>query len=269
MSGSWGLALKNILMPQFCKQCGVRILTEENVHFCPDCWERSPRIERPFCPACGKPHPPGAGLMTTRLFECEDCATAKEKRWYRRTWGAAVYEGVRAEERAGRPLPPRDAVGHAVRLLKFHGKTNLVPPLVGVLRDLVERELEPETYDVLVPVPLHRVRERERGFNQSRLLAEAVADVFPNARLDTAFRRVRPTRAQSTLRDAVERRANVRGAFAVTDEAVFANATVLLVDDVITTHGTVNECARVLRKAGAEAVDVLAVALAVRQPVWG
>jgi ComF family protein len=118
-------------------------------------------------------------------------------------------------------------------------------------------------YDAVVPVPLHRVRQRWRGFNQAELIAEGAMRAFPRARLDRSLRRVRPTRAQSRLNSAAVRRANVRGAFAVDRESDFKGQTVLLVDDVVTTGGTVAECARALTRAGAQQVDVLAVAVPV------
>ena len=110
------------------------------------------------------------------------------------------------------------------------------------------------------------VRLRQRGFNQSLLLAEQVLPEFPRVALDSSLIRVRPTRAQSRLKPK-ERAENVRGAFAVTGDTV-KKKTVLLVDDVVTTRETVTECARVLRRAGAARVDVLAFALAVPRTRW-
>ncbi len=116
---------------------------------------------------------------------------------------------------------------------------------------------------MVVPVPLHPVRERERGFNQARLLAGEVAAVFPRAAVASVLRRIRPTRTQSTLRDPRERRRNIEGAFAVDAAAPPPRGHVLLIDDVVTTGCTVGENAAVLLNAGAASVDVLAPALAV------
>ena len=252
MAGGWALALKNLFMPQYCRQCGERILTEENPHYCPACWEESPRIERPLCGICGHPHPPGVGLLTpitAQAFPCGPCAVRTDDRQWRRTIGAARYEGP---------------VGEAIRLLKFHGRVNLVQPLAALLEGPIYRELTPEAYDYIVPVPLHRVRQRERGYNQSALIAEAILPWFAKARLDESLRRIRPTLTQSLQPDARARRESIRGAFAVENGGHLAGSEVLLVDDVVTTHGTVTECASALVGAGVKAVDVLAVALAVR-----
>jgi len=248
MSGLWALAFKNVFLPTFCKTCDARLLTEENGYFCPNCWESSRRVQRPSCIVCGRPHGGVVGFGTLQNFPCADCRDSPEKkRAYRRIYGAAVYDG---------------AVEEAVKLFKFDGKVRLARPLAVMMGEFAQREMDLDQYDCLVPVPLHRVRERDRGYNQSRLLATELLPLFPNARLDESLRRVRPTRVQSRLSDPAERRANVRGAFDVIDVGNVCGKSILLIDDVITTSGTVGECARVLRNAGAVHVDIFAAALA-------
>ena len=110
--------------------------------------------------------------------------------------------------------------------------------------------------DLIVPVPLHPKRLKQRGFNQALLLARA----FPEVPLGReAVVRVRHTVPQVELKPK-ERRDNVKGAFAVPDPALVKGKNVLLLDDVYTTGATVRECAKVLRRAGARRVDVLTVA---------
>ncbi|NIA12816.1 MAG: ComF family protein [Nitrospiraceae bacterium] len=246
MFHGWALALKNIFLPLFCKQCGSRLLTEENGFFCPTCWELSPRVERPFCVVCGRPHPGAVGLGTRSNFACAECRDRKQ-RPYGRIYGAAVYDGT---------------VADAIKLLKFLDRERLARPLGDLMGEFARRELDCEAYDYLVPVPLHRVRERERGFNQSRLLATELLPVFPNARLDESLWRIRPTRVQSRASSSQERRANVVGAFAVRGDRL-TGGRVLLVDDVVTTGETISECASALKRAGVAQVDVLATALAI------
>ncbi|MFP4501097.1 MAG: ComF family protein [Candidatus Hydrogenedentota bacterium] len=240
----WILTAKNLVFPQFCQACHARLLTEENGYFCPTCWELSPRIERPFCPRCGRPHEGAVGLGTRANFLCADCREQPPEH-VRRIYGAARYTG---------------AVREAIVLFKFLERRRLCDPLAELLADVVTTEMDPASYDILTPVPLHRVRERARGYNQSRLLAEAVQPLFPRAVLANALRRHRPTRAQSRLHTA-KREKNVRGAFQASGECVHTQ-TVLLVDDVVTTGSTVNACADTLLRAGAAAVDVLTVAIA-------
>lgn len=115
--------------------------------------------------------------------------------------------------------------------------------------------------DVIVPVPLHKRRLRSRGFNQALLLAELLAHEWRLPLERRALRRVRWTEPQITL-TAAERRENVRGAFAVADNVAVAGKCVLLVDDVLTTGSTVEECARTLKRSGAVGVAVVTVARA-------
>ena len=244
MLQEWALITKNLFLPVFCRSCGDRLQTDENGFFCRACWSNILRIERPYCSVCGKPHPPMAGYHTDFNFPCAQCRETS-KQSYRRMFAPAVYDGPTAA---------------AIRLLKFRRKKKLAEPLGELMVDFALRELDRDGYDYIIPVPLHRVRERERGFNQSRLLAEVLLPTFHGAALDVSLKRVRPTTPQTRLSSAEERRANVQGAFCVEDGAL-AGKTVLLVDDVITTGGTASECARALRGAGVKAVDVFAVAL--------
>jgi ComF family protein len=184
------------------------------------------------------------GLGNLHNFPCADCRETPNKH-ITRIFGAALYDG---------------AIAEAIKHFKFHRKPRLARPLGELMRDFALREMDTEIYARIVPVPLHHVRQRERGFNQSALLAEEVLPAFARATLDTTLKRIRPTRVQSRL-EPKERRGNVRGAFAV-EGPDCAGETLLLIDDVVTTGGTVTECARVLHKAGAARVDVLAAALA-------
>lgn len=242
----WLLAAKNVFFPIFCLECRTRLLTEENGYFCPTCWDLASRIEAPYCTHCGRPHEGMVGLGSRRNFPCAVCRDHPPK-GVDQMYGAAIYEGVIAE---------------AIKQLKFHDKYRLGRPLGELMQQFAAEYMDTRAYDVLAPVPLHRVRLRERGFNQSALLAEWTLPAFPHAEMSEALRRIRPTRTQSKL-EARERRENVRGAFAVEGDSL-DGASVLLIDDVVTSGGTVEECGKALRRGGAVRVDVLAAALARR-----
>jgi len=147
-----------------------------------------------------------------------------------------------------------------IQRLKYDGYRPLAKPLGRFLAEAVQR-LDPQSFDVLVPVPLHRRRERRRGFNQAALLAAHVskAQKIPLAASDCV--RVRDTPPQTGLR-AAERRKNVAGAFHVPEPQRIRGKRVLLVDDVLTTGATAHACAQALRDAGAQGVWVATLARA-------
>ena len=154
-------------------------------------------------------------------------------------------------------MTPYEArIRHAIHRLKYQRLSALADPLGDALSRFWQRLGAQAT--CIVPVPLHPDRQRERGYNQSELLARRVGllagiPVYPHA-----LRRVRATAAQMTL-NAAERSANVAGAFRCDDPAV-RGATVLLIDDVCTTGATLEACAQALKAAGAAEVHGLTLA---------
>jgi ComF family protein len=152
---------------------------------------------------------------------------------------AAVYSGV---------------VREAIHAFKFSGRAPLARPLGALMLDGCG---PPDGVKAVVPVPLARARERERGYNQAALLAERIADGWGVPLRARWLVRLRDTPAQSAL-TAEERRANVRHAFGASPAV--RGEHVVLVDDVLTTGATAAECSRVLRAAGAATVGVLTVA---------
>lgn len=244
LRGAWHFLLE-LVYPQYCKVCDERLFDLENGFYCATCWEHVERILPPHCTLCGKPHTHMVGFVINDNFPCADCRD-KPNPHLTEIRAAAVYEG---------------AVEDAVKLLKFHGRVRVARPLGALMAGFATTYMTTDSYTRIMPVPLHKVRERERGFNQSDLLAREILPAFPNATLDTNLQRIRPTLTQSRLKGDV-RHSNVRGAFAYIGDDL-RGARVLLIDDVVTTAGTVTECARVLKKAGASRIDVLAAAMAV------
>ena len=120
--------------------------------------------------------------------------------------------------------------------------------------------LRPRHFDLVVPVPLHPARLRERGFNQAELLAKILAQKT-NVPLHRALERVRYTTTQTAF-DRAERMENLRDAFRLRKKIAVRGLRVLLVDDILTTGSTLSECARVLRDAGAQSVYAVTAARA-------
>jgi ComF family protein len=151
-------------------------------------------------------------------------------------------------------------VREAIHAFKFGGKRALADPLGDLLAE-TRPVLPPGPLDLLVPVPLHRRRERDRGFNQSWLLARRLAWCWQVAALPDVLERPRRTLPQADL-GATERRRNVHGAFRVKHPGAIRGCHVVLVDDIMTTGATAGECAALLEESGAAVVGVVAVARA-------
>jgi ComF family protein len=176
-------------------------------------------------------------------MRCGACRTRPPAFAYART--AAHYDGVAQE---------------ALKAFKFGGRRALAAPLGDLVAEIGLTNLPLSPPDLLVPVPLHPARERERGFNQALLLARRVGQAW-DVPVETVLARGTATRPQTDL-TAEERRANVRGAFVVRRPERVAGKHVLVLDDIVTTGSTVSACASARRDAGAAGVGAVAVARA-------
>jgi len=152
-----------------------------------------------------------------------------------------------------------DIVKKCICLFKYEGKTSLAQILGAVMTEYAERNMNFNAIDMIVPVPLHPVKLRERQFNQSELIAERLAKKFNKKLEKNWLKRIRYTPSQTGL-SREQRLRNLKGAFLTKNEADFAGKTVLLIDDVMTTGATLHECAKTLKSAGAK--KVLAYTLA-------
>ncbi len=156
--------------------------------------------------------------------------------------------------------PYEGPVREALHFFKFAGKRELALPLGRLMETLVREVFPYQRFDAVVPVPLHRSRERERGFNQALLLAEVIARGLRLPLFPGALVKCRETPDQVAL-PRVGRRSNLDGAFlAGEDASPLRGKTVLLVDDVYTTGATAGECTRTLLSAGVAAVYVVTLA---------
>ena len=152
-----------------------------------------------------------------------------------------------------------DVVREALHAFKFGGRRALAAPLGDLLAEAVQGGLPLGLPDLLVPVPLHPRRERERGFNQSSLVARRLGRAWGRPVRDDILSRVVATPSQTAL-DAAARWANVRGAFRLRRPELIAGRHVVVVDDILTTGATLSECVRTLQQMGAATVGALTVA---------
>jgi ComF family protein len=151
----------------------------------------------------------------------------------------------------------------AIHHWKYEGKTNLTPFFSEWMAEGLKRYWKPDSFDFLIPVPLHTQRLRERGFNQALLLVKELSRQSGIPYRKTILQKKKPTVPQVNLSGS-EREKGLRGAFHVVGMEELEDKWVLLVDDVYTTGATVNECSKVLLRGGAKRVDVLTLAHAVK-----
>lgn len=230
----------DILFPPLCHHCRAFIPAAGPVHLCPACRAACISPVTPICTVCGVPFLTEGGAD----HPCGSCALKPPPFIAART--AMLFDG-----------PVREMIHR----FKYDKRVHLARPL-GLLAAVQLAPFARMTApDLIIPVPLHVKRLRQRGFNQSVLLGNVLAHEWRVPLCRRNLCRIRWTDPQIGL-SAEERVSNVRGAFAVTNPALVKGKRVLLLDDVYTTGSTVAECARALNKAGARAVTVVTVARA-------
>jgi ComF family protein len=239
--------LVNFFYPPRCAGCGSRLGPETVRRVCASCLDHIERLDEPLCAVCGLPM---------------DSAARASGEWCMRCSQSPPHFGKARAITRYRPghHGDDDTVPSIIRRHKYGLDQSLALALAECLGDKLP--FADEDYDIVIPVPLHRSRLRWRGFNQAALLASAVARRLERPLDVTTLVRMRATPPQTSA-DHRERQLNVRRAFAVKRPGRVANRCVLLIDDVMTTGATVDECARTLLAAGARRVDVLTLARAV------
>ena len=234
----WLEAALGLVFPRVCQLCTVREALPEDGFVCGDCRGRVRFIVPPFCERCGLPYP---GDLTTP-FECSNCRGLDLQ--FSSARSAVVADGVALE---------------VIHRFKYQRQLWFEPFLAGLLVRQAVPAVQAGGWNLVVPVPLHLLKQREREFNQAARLARRLGTA---ARLPVnlrALRRVHPTRTQ-TLLSREQRAENVRRAFAPVPGGALKGARVVLVDDVFTTGATTSACAEALRRGGAEDVCVWTVA---------
>ena len=258
--GGWlsgaGDALVSVFFPAGCRLCERLLIRASAVPICDLCIASFPALGGALCVTCGQPL--GAWPLRDRSSEqsgealiCPECQDRSYG--FDRVRSYALYKG---------PLV------RAIVLLKFERMEPLGRWFAERLTEVALRESILSTVDVVVPVPLHRQRERERGYNQADPLAKPLSRKLGLPYRAVLLVRTKP-RPDKHILSLEERWDSVRGAFATRPGGKVDNLRVLLVDDVMTTGATLDAAAKALRGAGAKSVIGLTVARAARHPAVG
>jgi ComF family protein len=230
--------LGSLFYPAACVVCAGEV--EPREYLCASCQSKAPRITAPFCAKCSEPF---SGAIT-QTFSCANCAHR-----------VLHFDSAVAAYRS------RGLVRQLVHDFKYTRLRHLRHPLARWLGETMsDPRLCGARFDLIVPVPLHPARERERGFNQATLLAELLARQIA-VPLRGVLERIRYTTTQTAYNRA-ERMENLHDAFRLRKKANVRELRVLLIDDVLTTGSTLSECARVLKEAGAISVHAATAARA-------
>jgi ComF family protein len=249
-----GGALASIVLPAGCRLCEQLLTGASRLPVCKDCLASFSRIQGSLCQECGVPVDAVSGDEdidgSGELFEDVCIGCRSEKFHFDRARSFARYQ---------------DSLVRAIVLLKFEEMEPLADWFADRLAEVVRQNGKALEADLIAPVPLHKIRRRERGFNQAELLSKRLAKRLGLPYQGVLLVRKRP-RPDKHLLTSNERWEAVRGAFATRPGSQVDKRRVLLVDDVMTTGATLDACAKALREAGASSVLGLTVARAVLNP---
>jgi len=238
-TAEWGEAFLGFFYGDVCEACGKQRATAKEGYVCGACRAEVKWIEPPFCRCCGAVFP---GEITS-TFECGNCRGLELASSHARAVAGA--EGVLLD---------------ILHRYKYESALWVQPFLTEVFAEGAGPKVKDGGWDMIVPVPLHPRRQKDREFNQAQVLSRALSKATGLTVAPKLLRRVVDTRTQTRLSRS-ERSENMRGAFRfVGAKADVKGQRIVVVDDVLTTGATANACARVLRQNGAEEVCVWTLA---------
>ncbi len=235
---SW--IFSDLLFPRHCRTCDAKMPHENRFLICEICFQKISFLPNQACRGCAKFLPGFDGSEERGL--CPSCL--RDKRFFDECFSVALYAGV---------------IKELLQSFKYAREEYLAPTLQMIFGSVSGRDIPWNEFDCIVPVPLHPLKLKERGFNQSLFLAQTLYKKQKIPLLPTVLKRVKYSAGQ-TLQDKRERMENIQNSFVVNSPHKIRDKRVLLVDDVLTTEATAQECAKVLKSAGAISVTVLTLA---------
>ncbi len=231
--------LGDIIFPKFCPLCDSFIDNSSFSFWCSSCWNSKIRwLNPPVCAKCGLP-------LSTSLASALCGRCLKEDLFFDEIRASTIYD---------------KSLSDLIAKLKYEKRLYLLNPLAELLIKGFEKWFSREQIDLIIPVPLHVERLRERGFNQSLLLAKRLSKHIKVNLNYEALVKTRNTLPQVSL-EREKRLKNLKGAFSINPnhKKVIEGKTILLIDDIITTSATIQECSKVLKKEGALMVKALSI----------
>ncbi len=206
-------------------------------HICQDCKNELKFINK-GCIICGKPLE-----KDSKINKCYSCLI--QPHYFSKTISVVEYKGI---------------IKKAIYKFKYGKKPYMSKAFGALILDrLLENDIDEHDIDIIVPVPLHRIKLIKRGFNQAEVLGKYISNVLDIPLSVNNLVRKNRTSRQNKL-DKLERQKNIEGAFKVRKKELFKDMSILLVDDIFTTGATVDECSKILLNAGAKEIKVLCIA---------
>ncbi|MBL7157416.1 MAG: ComF family protein [Candidatus Omnitrophica bacterium] len=223
----------DVVLPPVCYVC--KRSCSGKYGLCEDCLEKIRHIFPPQCTKCGR-------HLANNESICGECSS---KNFHvERGWSPCYYEGT---------------IKECIHLFKYNGYMGLMDIFKDIMVDFMKKNRIHKEIDLIVPVPVYPTKKRERTYNHAEILARSLAKDFAILVDSRNLKKIKWTQSQSEL-DKKKRVTNVRGSFLAVDRGAFSGKNVLLVDDVYTTGATLNECAKVILKTGANKVFSLTLA---------
>jgi len=239
MLGGLFKGLKDLIYPNCCLVCKNRILPDREESICENCWEKIEKNLPPFCSTCGR----HLNTEAIKKGSCPNCS--KSNFYFDRAFSPCIYTGT---------------IKKLIHEFKYSGKDYLGSHLGQLMNEFIRNYRLPIEYlDFIIPVPLHRSRQRQREFNQAEILSQQIGSEFNKKILSDLLIRFKQTKTQAEL-DFQKRGQNIKDCFRITKPELVKGTNLMLVDDVLTSGATSNEAARCLKDAGALKVILFTLA---------
>lgn len=229
--------LLDLIYPKICFNCGQRISIDYEGYVCADCLKTIRKIDPPFCVSCGRSV--SYGIANSKCAEC-----LGQSYYFSKGFTVCLYEGL---------------IKECIHSFKYNSCEYLGSTLCSLMADFAVKYIDIKKIDVITAVPLHWLRLRDRGFNQSAVLAKGLSRRTGILFSDKGLLRIKSAQPQVDL-PRQKRFNNVKNIFKVKDKNLFNGKTVLIIDDVFTTGATLNECSKIVMESGAKDVWVFSLA---------